>query len=713
MSMNDIARKFDLPERQTKLNTMLREEGLRDEQVYCTCRTADVSRFMIGCDRCEEWYHGDCINITETEANKIRKFFCQKCREIRPGLEIKYKIKKEKKKDDDNNKHHKDKEKHKDKHSSSKNKSGSSKSKSKSKSSQRCGACEACYQQEDCGRCENCKDMPKFGGPHKLRQKCKKRQCHNFVSLAQKMKNKASSSAVNSSKKHSTEHSNSSDKKHAIVDQLSSSTVLRDKNEYSDDDVYEPSRFKAKDDSERRKKEKEAKLLARKKKEMIRAKKRKSRHESESSNSDSDSGWGRGGGEPKQCFGPQCIKATRPNSKYCSDECGLKLAEARIYSVLPQRIQEWKMSQCVAEQKDIRQLEKIRKDQQEAHQILQKLDLKHKDMDVLMARGKNITIDPKATNDFDDEISEAAVIYCVTCGHEVLMKRALKHFESCFNKLESQTTFGSMYKTRIEGNNMFCDAYSNGTYCKRLRVMCPEHSKEPKVLDTEVCGCPIVINMFEETDELCRASKKKCLRHFCWEKLRRAEIDMERVRQWLKLDELLEQERSMRTAMTNRAGVLGLMLHSTYDHPLAEKLQSQQYNYSMQHQASNQQQQHQHHPPNQQVPNIQQQKHKQEKYAKKQASSTHSDHQYHSSKDPQQQQHYRHSNNSDQQSSAVVNQHIGDHQYHNSSSTSAAASNNKYQPHDHMYHSNRERTYRAEDQTRHHTDHQYFSNKKK
>lgn len=44
---SEIARQFDLPERQSKLNTMLREEGLKDEQVYCVCRTADVSRFMM------------------------------------------------------------------------------------------------------------------------------------------------------------------------------------------------------------------------------------------------------------------------------------------------------------------------------------------------------------------------------------------------------------------------------------------------------------------------------------------------------------------------------------------------------------------------------------------------------------------------------------------------------------------------------------------
>ena len=31
--------------------------------------------------------------------------------------------------------------------------------------------------------------------------------------------------------------------------------------------------------------------------------------------------------------------------------------------------------------------------------------------------------------------------------------------------------------------NIFCDKYdsSQGTYCKRLKVLCPEHTKEPKV----------------------------------------------------------------------------------------------------------------------------------------------------------------------------------------------------------------------------------------
>lgn len=36
--------------------------------------------------------------------------------------------------------------------------------------------------------------------------------------------------------------------------------------------------------------------------------------------------------------------------------------------------------------------------------------------------------------------------------------------------------------------------------------------------------------------------------------------------QWMKLDELFEQERNIRLAMSNRMGVLGLMLHQTIDH---------------------------------------------------------------------------------------------------------------------------------------------------
>ena len=38
------------------------------DEVYCVCRSTDISRFMIGCDKCDEWYHGDCIDVSAEDA---------------------------------------------------------------------------------------------------------------------------------------------------------------------------------------------------------------------------------------------------------------------------------------------------------------------------------------------------------------------------------------------------------------------------------------------------------------------------------------------------------------------------------------------------------------------------------------------------------------------------------------------------------------------
>ncbi len=47
----------------------------------------------------------------------------------------------------------------------------------------------------------------------------------------------------------------------------------------------------------------------------------------------------------------------------------------------------------------------------------------------------------------------------------------------------------------------------------------------------KVCGYPVQKELFAKPSSFCLKAKKTCHMHFSWEKLRRAELDMERVKQ--------------------------------------------------------------------------------------------------------------------------------------------------------------------------------------
>lgn len=66
-----------------------------------------------------------------------------------------------------------------------------------------------------------------------------------------------------------------------------------------------------------------------------------------------------------------------------------------------------------------------------------------------------------------------------------------------------------------------------------------------------------------------RAPKKNCSKHYVWEKIRSAEIDLERCSPVNENGQAVDQKRQMRTALKSRAKVLGLLLHSIHDHPLS------------------------------------------------------------------------------------------------------------------------------------------------
>ena len=49
--------------------------------LFCTGNdnTATLSRFMIGCDKCERWYHGPCVGVGKLAADSLDDYLCPLC----------------------------------------------------------------------------------------------------------------------------------------------------------------------------------------------------------------------------------------------------------------------------------------------------------------------------------------------------------------------------------------------------------------------------------------------------------------------------------------------------------------------------------------------------------------------------------------------------------------------------------------------------------
>lgn len=45
-------------------------------------------RFYIGCDRCQNWYHGRCVGILQSEANHIDEYVCPQCQSNEDAMTV-------------------------------------------------------------------------------------------------------------------------------------------------------------------------------------------------------------------------------------------------------------------------------------------------------------------------------------------------------------------------------------------------------------------------------------------------------------------------------------------------------------------------------------------------------------------------------------------------------------------------------------------------
>ncbi|XP_046566019.1 inhibitor of growth protein 4-like [Haliotis rubra] len=46
---------------------------------YCICNKPDDGKLMIGCDQCDQWFHGACVGISRKIAQTLDKYICPHC----------------------------------------------------------------------------------------------------------------------------------------------------------------------------------------------------------------------------------------------------------------------------------------------------------------------------------------------------------------------------------------------------------------------------------------------------------------------------------------------------------------------------------------------------------------------------------------------------------------------------------------------------------
>lgn len=62
---------------------------IKKEKLYCLCRTPyDETKFYVGCDLCNNWFHGECVGITEEMSKSLSEFVCTECRHARDTQEL-------------------------------------------------------------------------------------------------------------------------------------------------------------------------------------------------------------------------------------------------------------------------------------------------------------------------------------------------------------------------------------------------------------------------------------------------------------------------------------------------------------------------------------------------------------------------------------------------------------------------------------------------
>ncbi|KAK0398332.1 hypothetical protein QR680_002537 [Steinernema hermaphroditum] len=534
--------------RAMKSKQKLEEKMKTEKKTYCLCESTDDQRFMIQCDECQMWYHCDCMNITRTMAKKIEHYYCPPCISKDANLAIVYKQKIEpKKKEVISKERFKEREIVKpytyESYSSSPGYDYDAK---------RCNHCAGCLRMSDCLKCDNCITH---------RNPCLRRICMRTP----------------------------------LVDSSESEPELSDK----DDEAYVlPASAQVKQNTgdskptpgKRGRKKGWRKNQADTTPKPVKVPGKRGRPCKNATIPVQNSADVSPYFVPppptapivppadpvEECWGPQCGEFRRPNSKYCSDECGIALAELRLRKYLPGLLDDyWRNPprNHIEAEKRIKEID----DEGDRTKLRIKALTEYAELlDEWNRTVMQVPVDEdyEALNSGDD-----FVVPCQICSADVNVKGLVKHLERCFIRVEKQMSFGSASKYPQNPHNIFCEEYNktNNTFCKRLRIGCPEHYKPSKDDEDAICGCPKIwwsvpsltlSDLFVTREQLlaggyCKNNRKHCEAHRRWDQYAAALIDVERARHLYRADELVEQRRLITIEQNHRGCVVELMTNFT------------------------------------------------------------------------------------------------------------------------------------------------------
>lgn len=410
---------------------------------YCKCRSTDAGGFMIACDQCSEWFHGSCVDISQTLAKSIKHYYCDECIKIDPSLKIVY----------------------------------------KNPPTLKTGI----IKQEP-----NEKKLVERTGSTSTKSKTKSKP------ITQKQKK------ISPTKR-----------------KVNQKTKLKDH--------YR-----------------------------------------------------------KQCLNPDCVHESRQHSNYCSDTCGLSFNRLRYETHF---IPKWKIleeNHSQARLKKMQDLNQLEEDKVRVLQLIKNLREEKEELEqnlkIIKEEAKKQRLmrekeAPKPNDDNDSEIdedltSDQTKTFCITCGAQIPSHNAFKHWVACHKKHEAVYNFTADVAVTHSCEEdpepkLYCHIRDKKTnrFCMHIASACPQHSNW-QVGKDDVCACPLkVMQKLEPGGSYCLELRKDCSQHYHWDKFRLAQMNMQRVNAFNKLDVIVERIRQATANLSDTyGGVVGVMLHNTLDH---------------------------------------------------------------------------------------------------------------------------------------------------